>query len=543
MIHNSESGELSSEAIENYRNFQIPIKINDGRTDAHDLSSVSSRGEVAVAGNVTEGSFRNVPVVEVVADALKMEEIRVRERPVAGNVTDALVRGVGFNKFPVASNVTDALARGVGYEKMLVAGNVTDAFMRGGGAGDQQENSYQEIPTGRSTSARIEESRTQSQQENSYQETLAGENFPVTTNTTEVLECDGGLRDFVNLECSTSAHVEKNRAGNQQENSYQEIPSGKSRDEITQTQLKELKSMTNNQFSLDSAFDDSEDEIENEIIRVKIHMPPETESCITNTIESCVGNTTESCVGNTTESCMTNTIESCVGRVTRSLVDKSQETLSCVGNAAWSCVDNTTPPLVNNPTQPLADTLLITSVEYSRDQLLMRKDNVAHFMYVDCEISTPVCQQLVDLEMINIEKLKKEPIGIGAVVQTNLSNGKIIYSLFIKEKSNKVATAAIIVQCLESLRTAMIEEKVNSVSISKFGDGLEKNHWLTIEITLRVRWKTAIPKLIICTGDVVIPPPNDRLGIIHETHLHDFSVRLVKARTMGSSFKRWGRLL
>ena len=47
---------------------------------------------------------------------------------------------------------------------------------------------------------------------------------------------------------------------------------------------------------------------------------------------------------------------------------------------------------------------------------------------------------------------------------------------------------------------------------------MEKNHWLPIEITLRARWKTAIPKLIICTGEVVIPPPNDRLGIINEAH-------------------------
>ena len=69
---------------------------------------------------------------------------------------------------------------------------------------------------------------------------------------------------------------------------------------------------------------------------------------------------------------------------------------------------------------------VITSVEYSRDQLLMRKDNIAHFMSVDCEISISICQQLVDLEMIDIEKLKNEPIGIGAIVQTKLSTGKII---------------------------------------------------------------------------------------------------------------------
>ena len=70
---------------------------------------------------------------------------------------------------------------------------------------------------------------------------------------------------------------------------------------------------------------------------------------------------------------------------------------------------------------------------------------------------------------------------------------KIIYSLFIKEKSDEIATAA--VQCLDSLRSAMIEEKINSVSISKTGDGLEKIHWLPIEITLREHWKTGPPKL------------------------------------------------
>ena len=53
--------------------------------------------------------------------------------------------------------------------------------------------------------------------------------------------------------------------------------------------------------------------------------------------------------------------------------------------------------------------LLITLVEYSRDQLLMKRDNVAHFMSVDYEISTPICQQLVDL-VIDIERLKTEPI-------------------------------------------------------------------------------------------------------------------------------------
>ena len=64
----------------------------------------------------------------------------------------------------------------------------------------------------------------------------------------------------------------------------------------------------------------------------------------------------------------------------------------------------------------------------------------------------------------------------------------------------------------------MIEEEVKYVSIAKIGDGLEKNHWLPIEITLRARWKTEIPKLTICSAEVTIPPSDDRLAIINETH-------------------------
>ena len=87
-------------------------------------------------------------------------------------------------------------------------------------------------------------------------------------------------------------------------------------------------------------------------------------------------------------------------------------------------------PMLTTPSNP-ERIFVITSVQYSRDQLLMKKDNIAHFISVDCEIRIPICQQLVDLEMIDIEKLKDESIGVGAIVQTKLSTGKIIYSLFI----------------------------------------------------------------------------------------------------------------
>ena len=109
LINESKSGESGSKAAEHHDNSHTLIRMDSEQTDIRRFSSASLTGGAAV-----------------VADALKVEEIRVRESPVVGNVTDALARGVW---------------------KDPVVGDMTDALMRIGGAGDQQVCSYQEIPS------------------------------------------------------------------------------------------------------------------------------------------------------------------------------------------------------------------------------------------------------------------------------------------------------------------------------------------------------------------------------------------------------------
>ena len=467
------SGRQGSEGAENSKIPHTFTDTDNGRTDKGGLSTASSFEESSgctytvaeVAKRCRSRGSRLMPSTD--------EESSIRETPVACISWPKIPLGdVNVGGVPVVKSTTDALAHAGGR-------GPTGKFLS-------------RNPDGRSTLACVEESAG-GLQENSYQETLSGDCIPAVTTETEVLECAEGVS-----EGSTFAHGKKDRAGDLQENSYQEIPSGKNRVPIMQTEVQRViaprEPTTDDELTNDKTQDESVSDVDVEVKIVAIKTCQI--KCSIDPVDS------NPVLNESHEKALTMNDDQ---MREKPYIDPSQ--------LAPSKDD----PILAAPNNP-ERIFIITPVQYSRDQLLMRKDNIAHFMSVDCEISTPILQQLVDLEMIDIEKLKNEPIGIGAIVQTKLSTGKIIYSVFVKEKSDEIVTAAIIVQCLDSLRTAMIEEQIKSVSISKIGDGLEKNHWLPIEITVRARWKTEIPKLTICTGEVVIPRLDDRLGIISEAH-------------------------
>ena len=75
-----------------------------------------------------------------------------------------------------------------------------------------------------------------------------------------------------------------------------------------------------------------------------------------------------------------------------------------------------------------------------------------------------------------------------------------------------------IVHCLMTLKDVMIRENINSVSIARNGDGLDKVHWLPIEYALRSKWNENNLQIVMCTGEVIIPPENERLTIMVEAH-------------------------
>ena len=115
----------------------------------------------------------------------------------------------------------------------------------------------------------------------------------------------------------------------------------------------------------------------------------------------------------------------------------------------------------------------------------MRNDNIAHFISKDCEICSEVCRQLVKEGYVNLELIKNENLELGFVVQTGLSNGRVIYSIIGKEQYDEPLKIENVINGLESLRHSMTGENTKTVNIAKTGDGLEKLHWLQIEHNIR----------------------------------------------------------
>ena len=361
------SGKQGSEDAESPEVSHNSTETDDRRTDEDEFSSASFS---------EESSGCTYTVAEVALDASRSrgsrlmssrcEESSIRETPVAR---------ISWPKIPLGD--VD-----VGGEPVVKS--TTEAFAHAGGRGPTGEF-LSRNPDGRRTPACVEED-VGGLQENSYQETLPGDCEMAVTTESEVLECVRGLRECLALERSTSTHVEENRAGDLQENSYQEIPSGKSRADNISTEP-----ITNHACYDEGASDVGVDS-EVKIVavgtyRIKFSMNPEDPNPVSNEKESY-------------ERVLT-------------MSDDQVEEESYVNQPQFTPSKKV--PMLATPSNP-ERIFVITSVEYSRDQLLMRKDNIAHFMSVDCEINTSICQQLVDLEMIDIEKLKNEPIGIGTIV-------------------------------------------------------------------------------------------------------------------------------
>ena len=59
---------------------------------------------------------------------------------------------------------------------------------------------------------------------------------------------------------------------------------------------------------------------------------------------------------------------------------------------------------------------------------------------------------------------------------------------------------------------------LNSSTIAKTGEGLEKLHWLPTEHNIRAHWDGGDQQITTCTGEVTEPSVEDRSKILSEAH-------------------------
>uniref|UniRef100_A0ABD2WHT6 RNA-directed DNA polymerase n=1 Tax=Trichogramma kaykai TaxID=54128 RepID=A0ABD2WHT6_9HYME len=157
-------------------------------------------------------------------------------------------------------------------------------------------------------------------------------------------------------------------------------------------------------------------------------------------------------------------------------------------------------------------------LSYSRDPLLMHRDNYAHFFSVDCDTRKPLEQQLLDLNYLDLELIKTQQLNVGAITESGLPSGYSLFSLFIRNNHEETPDIDVVSEVLTNLGTALIELGKNSISIAKSYEHLDDMYWLPIETHLEELAISLHLDITICTGEVTTPNEEDRPNIIREAH-------------------------
>ena len=162
--------------------------------------------------------------------------------------------------------------------------------------------------------------------------------------------------------------------------------------------------------------------------------------------------------------------------------------------------------------------ILKRNFDFTRDQVVMKKDNIAHFMSTDCEAKSQLAKLFKSLNYLDFDALKAEEPNLDSVIAIKLDNGTYILNLFVKEHHDEKTKIKSALNSISILATAMEALELKSVRVPKFGDFLSEIPWATAEFALR---KVAAEKdfeVTVCTGDVIVPKDQDILGIIIEFH-------------------------
>ena len=161
--------------------------------------------------------------------------------------------------------------------------------------------------------------------------------------------------------------------------------------------------------------------------------------------------------------------------------------------------------------------ILTPLFQLSRDKVWMRDDNIVNFVSCDGVLTTPVGRELSENSIIKISDLKEINAELGYVSST--MHGKhFVYNLFIKETFDAKVFAKNIEKAISTLREAMEAASIESISISREGNGFDKMSWSIIERIFRTHFGKGNFKITVCSGEVQIPAEEQRSEIIRESH-------------------------
>ena len=169
------------------------------------------------------------------------------------------------------------------------------------------------------------------------------------------------------------------------------------------------------------------------------------------------------------------------------------------------------------PMQAGSSTIIDTLIQTKKDKLWTRDDHILNFASCDCVLTTPINRDLLSKGLIKLADLKSEKPEVGHVIC--LKNRKYyIYNLFVKEKFDDKIYLKNIETCFDTLKMALEKMKYQTFSIAREGNGFDKFPWNWIEKSLRSLFGIGDYRITVCTGEIIIPPKEDRIKIFEENH-------------------------
>ncbi|KAH0552598.1 hypothetical protein KQX54_013110 [Cotesia glomerata] len=163
--------------------------------------------------------------------------------------------------------------------------------------------------------------------------------------------------------------------------------------------------------------------------------------------------------------------------------------------------------------------LLIVPLQfsYTKDKLSMRKDNIIQLISADCTFIPKSSRELLNQGKFSIENLLENPGNLGEVIATRWNQNYILH-LIVQNTKNERPKIDTVENCISALKIVMEQLGIKTASLSKGKDEYSRNFWALIENNLRDKFANENYEFTICSGEIHLPPPNERMNIIREYH-------------------------
>ena len=169
---------------------------------------------------------------------------------------------------------------------------------------------------------------------------------------------------------------------------------------------------------------------------------------------------------------------------------------------------------------PLPPNYEFTCITFSRDKLYMPNNTLLLFIPADCKVTTETGRELIQTNRLiytDIQNENPENLEVGNVLVIKYEDN-YVFNLIVKQSFDSKPYHKDIIAALWAFKYAMEELKIESISVSRVGNGLNQIFWPTIEKEFRELFGQGNYKITVCYGEIETPAEEDRKRIISEYH-------------------------